>query len=102
MSRLQKIKTQVEYLLKISPKDRDDDCVLIADIYERYYGIGEDVGFLDVMRNRKAYGVPSFETIGRCRRKVQEENPRLRGSKAKQKERQIAFDEFYDFAKGRM
>ena len=100
MSTLTKIKPQVEYLLKKYPVLRDDDFLLIGSIYHHYYDIGYDESFLQVMKNHKELGLPSFETIRRTRQKVQEENPLLESSKAKKKERQIAFNEFYDFARG--
>lgn len=100
MSRLKKMKPEVEDLLFNYPPLRDDDFLLVGAVYNRYYGIGHDARFLDVMKNHGKYDVPSFETITRVRRKLQEENPKLRGTKDKEKERQIAFDEFYEFAKG--
>ena len=100
MSTLKKIKPQVEFLLTKYPKLRDDDFLLVGMVYHTYYGVGYDEGFLYVMKNHKELGLPSFETIRRTRQKVQEENPALESSKAKKKERQIAFNEFYDFARG--
>lgn len=100
MSTLTKIKPQIEYLLKKYPVLRDDDFLLIGMVYHEYYGINYESGFLEVMKQHKELGLPSFETIRRTRQKVQEENPLLESSKAKKKERQIAFNEFYDFARG--
>lgn len=100
MSALTKIRPQVEYLLTKHPKLRDDDFLLVGMMYHEYYGVEYEDGFLYVMKNHEALGVPSFETIRRTRQKVQEMNPQLESSKAKKKERQIAFNEFYDFAKG--
>ena len=99
MSTLNKIKPQIEFLLTKYPILRDDDFLLIGTVYHHYYGVSHDESFLDVMKNHKELGLPSFETIRRTRQKVQEENPALESSKAKKKERQIAFNEFYDFAK---
>lgn len=99
MSTLKKIKPQIQYMLTMHPCLRDDDFLLLGMVYHTYYGIGYDDGFLYVMKNHKELGLPSFETIRRTRQKVQEENPALESSKAKKKERQIAFNEFYEFAK---
>ena len=99
MSELKTIKEQVEYLLKTYPRLRDDDWLLIGTVYHHYYGLSHDTSFLEVMKRHKDLGLPSFEAIRRTRQKVQEENPALESSKAKKKERQIAFNEFYDFAK---
>lgn len=99
MSTLKAIKPQIEYLLKKHPCLRDDDFLLVGMVYHTYFGIGYEDGFLDVMKHHKERGLPSFETIRRTRQKVQEENTALESSKAKKKERQMAFNEFYEFAK---
>lgn len=96
---LKQMKPNIEYLLKKYPCLRDDDFLLIGMVYHTYFGISYEDGFLDVMKRHKDLGLPSFETIRRTRQKVQEENPMLESSKAKKKERQIAFNEFYEFAK---
>lgn len=99
MSTLTTIKPKVEYLLRMYPRLRDDDFLLVGMVYHEYYGIGYDKGFLEVMKHHAELDLPSFETIRRTRQKVQEENPALESSKAKKKERQMAFNEFYEFAK---
>lgn len=46
----------------------------------------------------KKNGLPNFESVSGARRKVQEENPELKGSKENQIGRQIKqieFEEFY-------
>lgn len=99
MSTLQKMKPEVEYLLERYPKLRDDDFLLIGAVYHNH-GVESSHGFLYVMKQHDSMGLPSFETIRRTRQKVQEERPDLRSSKAKEKERQISYEEFYEFAKG--
>lgn len=100
MATLTTIKPKVEYLLRMYPRLRDDDFLLVGMVYHTYYDIGYDKGFLEVMKHHEEYGLPSFETIRRTRQKVQEENPALESSKAKKKERQMAFNEFLEFARG--
>lgn len=48
--------------------------------------------------NRKRYGLPTFESVSRCRRKAQEENPALRPREAIQKGREVQQERFYNFA----
>ena len=48
--------------------------------------------------NRKKYGLPTYESVSRCRRKAQEENPALRPCEAIQKGREIQQERFYNFA----
>ena len=96
---LNAMKPKVEYLLKMYPRLRDDDWLLIGMVFHTYYGIGYDIGFLELMKKHTELDLPSFETIRRTRQKVQEEHPEYESSKAKKKERQMAFNEFYEFAK---
>ena len=48
--------------------------------------------------NRKKYGLPTYESVSRCRRKAQEEHPALRPREAIQKGREIQQERFYNFA----
>ena len=57
-----------------------------------------DMRLSDFFTNRKRYGFPSFESVSRCRRKAQEENPALRPREAIQKGREIQQERFYNFA----
>jgi len=96
---LNKMKDRVTYLLETYPSLRDDDFLLIGAVYHHYYGIDYADSFLDVMKHHKEMKLPSFESVRRTRQKVQEERLDLCSSKAKQKEKQISFANYYDFAK---
>lgn len=87
------IHEMVEQTLRSYPIARSSDDELIALVYGNYFGIRRQT-FYEVVRYRKANGLPSFESITRARRKVQEENEDLRGNKAVEKariERQLEF-----------
>lgn len=47
---------------------------------------------------RKKADIPTYESVSRCRRKAQEENPALRPREAIQKGREIQQERFYNFA----
>ena len=57
-----------------------------------------DMRLADFFTYRKRYGFPSFESVSRCRRKAQEENPALRPCEAIQKGREIQQERSYNFA----
>ena len=57
-----------------------------------------DMRLADFFTYRKRYGFPSFESVSRCRRKAQEENPALRPREAIQKGREIQQERCYNFA----
>ena len=100
MDTLNKMKGRVTYLLEKYPALRDDDFLLIGAVYHNFYNIDYCDSFLDVMKQHKEKHLPSFESIRRTRQKVQEERLDLASSKAKQREKQISFNSYYDFAKG--
>lgn len=100
MDTLNKMKGRVTFLLEKYPALRDDDFLLIGAVYYNFYGIDYADSFLDVMKHHKDKKLPSFESIRRTRQKVQEERLDLCSSKAKQREKQISFNNYYDFAKG--
>jgi hypothetical protein len=53
----------------------------------------------DFFTNRKKYGLPTFESVSRCRRKAQEEFPDLRPPKKIQEARTKREEEFYNWSK---
>jgi len=97
---LNTMKGKVTYLLENYPILRDNDNLLIGMVYKEYYGITYADSFLDIMKHHDERHLPNFETIRRVRQKVQEERIDLCSSKAKQREKQISFTNYYDFAKG--
>ena len=98
--KLPKVESMVAQILLEEPKTRDSDELLTICLYRDYYGIGKE-SFVDVMLMRRQLGLPSIETIGRCRRKLQERAPMIYGSSINTKsKRAAAEDEFKDYARG--
>lgn len=69
----------VEKALREHPVTRDDDLKLF--VWVVYYIKPElmDKKFSETLWNHKENGLPSFETVTRIRRKLQEKNYHLRG-----------------------
>ncbi|HBJ2602753.1 hypothetical protein ACLD43_18650 [Clostridium botulinum] len=63
---LNKVKSQVEYILNKYPQSRDSDKILQVLILKEFYGVKN----IDDILNPK---VPSLESIRRCRQKLQSE-----------------------------
>lgn len=78
MSELKKVKDMVEIILKDTPQARNDDYILIKEVYRRFCGVTDKNGFFEVMTLHR--GLPSFESITRSRRKLQAEMPLVYGS----------------------
>ena len=77
-----KIQEIVEESLKKDVKSRDNDMRLVALIWHKELGVLREkcMPILELMAYNK---VTNYESIGRCRRKLQELYPELRGEKYK-------------------
>ena len=95
--RLQNIEQKVLKILEDDEKSRDDDRRLTVMVHAAYYGINPKSPYWKVMLNQD---IPSQESIGRCRRKIQETREDLRGSKAKEKIRMAEQEGYIEYARG--
>ena len=74
-TKLTKIKSMVLFELTERPETRNSDRLLIYWIYRDYFGVWDNEVFFNIIMRDD---LPSFETIRRCRAKVQSERPDLR------------------------
>ena len=95
MGRLDTLEEQVRAVLKRDPKARDDDRVLTLDVWCNIYGVNPWSPVSEVMRNKD---LPSQESLGRVRRKIQQTDETLRGSKGKETIRMGAQADYIEFA----
>lgn len=87
---------QVRDILTLYPRTRDDDMYLYAVFVAETTDVNSNHKFFDVLVNHKQYNLPSYESVTRARRKVQEREFNLRGTKrSKRKERQEEYREYY-------
>lgn len=80
------IKDKVEQYLTKYPHLRDDDNKLMASIWEAEYNAKrnkstKDIPAWDFLFEFSKGSLTSSESVRRCRQKLQEENPHLRGKK---------------------
>jgi hypothetical protein len=61
-------------IMQEKPETRNDDMALILEYKNRYFS---EYSIEQVMVNHKQLGFPTFESITRCRRKIQEVNREL-------------------------
>lgn len=97
-----KLREYVRYVLLTDEQARNCNERLIVAVYcmllsERGACI-QNLSFVDVMLKRKAWKLPSFESITRERRKLQEQDETLRGDINVQAMRELREMEFKEWA----
>ena len=73
---------RVENAMLEYPETRADDFKLVSRVYEQILGRIEYIRFWELMQHHIEYGLPSFESITRARRKILAKFPELRDAKA--------------------
>lgn len=87
---------KVKKILEQRPETRDDDMKLYAIFVHMTVGLKPSERFYEVMYNHSKYDLPSYESVTRARRKVQENEPSLQGEKrAKRLEMEEEYRRFY-------
>ena len=92
----------VKKILEEQPETRNDDNLLWLEAiretaYEKDCVYALDFGIASLMRNIRFLGLPSFESVSRARRKLQEKYPELRGTEKTRRiraEREKTFEEY--------
>lgn len=80
MEKLYNTTVLVKKILEDVPETRNDDNLLyyrVCDVIDSYC-LGLSFGW--VLLNMKELEIPTIETVGRCRRKLQEQFPELRAT----------------------
>lgn len=92
----------VKDILEDHPDTRDDDMKLYAwACYELREETGaecrltKETSFVDALYYHKKYGLPSYESISRARRKVQEQIPNLAGNRRAKKKKEDEYRTYY-------
>ena len=80
MSKIKELEPLVEHALITNPEARKDNFILYVEVLKRY--INMSLPIQSVFMNHKALGIPSLESITRCRRKIQERNSSLKNKNA--------------------
>lgn len=101
---LKQLKEIVIETLKQGEKFRESDdhlylAVCIKIFSKASYRNITEMSVGEFFRNRKEYGLPTFESVSRCRRKAQEEHPDLKPCEKIQKARIKREEEFYNWSK---
>lgn len=90
------VEKTVKAILTEQPLTRNDDHYLYYQ-YVWSNGITNGKPFAVIFLFYKLYGLPSFESVGRARRRVQQKCPELRGDKGTQTARETLEKEYHDY-----
>lgn len=90
---------KVEEILRTKSNARDDDNVLYAYFLNSLGVSVRRMSFWEITRRVVNGDLPSMESVGRVRRKVQELNPELIGTAEKRKIRYKAINDYKEFAR---
>lgn len=99
MEKLQNMELIVELVLEEWPVTRNDDCLLMVGVCKKLGVDIYNISYRDAMVKRKKLNIPNWETVTRCRRKIQERRPDLISPKAEQRRRK-AESEFKSYSRG--
>lgn len=84
MNNLRNMTELVRTILEEIPETRSSDNLLYVEVLNRYTAeTGKQTLMLPVWKfflNLTEWGLPSIETVSRCRRKAQQENPHLKAT----------------------
>lgn len=95
MSKLKHIEIRVMELLENYQECRENDHKLYAMYIQIYHFIEFTV---ETFIKYKEYGIPSFESVSRCRRKLQEKNITLKPSNNILEDKEYAKIEYIKYA----
>ena len=98
MSELRNTTKMVKYVLEKEPRTRNSDNLLWLEVIKlKNQGVLR-MPLVVVLQNLKEYGLPTIETVGRARRKLQADYPELRATKEVQGFRSELEAEFREWA----
>lgn len=78
-------KNLVKEVLEKHPATQDDDFKLYARVCWILSEDKKNMGFYEALYHHEKYNLPSYESVTRARRKIQEEREDLRGKKRKRR-----------------
>lgn len=94
-----KLKEFVKPILEQSEPTRNSDDVLYFQVCTKL--LGDNLSLKHVLLNRKDLRIPSYESVGRARRKLQEDYPELRARPEVEERREELAQEYRAMAVGK-
>lgn len=101
MEKLRTIEQKIAWELLQHPQTRESDWILMLRLYQDFYGVKATTSFSAVCLMHEEAGLPTFESVTRLRRKLQEKDPKAYGSSRKtarlRHDREV---DMYDYVQG--
>lgn len=97
MKKIYFIEPIVKEALTNNPQTRGDNFLLYNEVLKQYVDTRHSFEF--ICEKHVELGIPSLETITRCRRKLQEKNPDLRDKKSAELRQDIKQD-YINYSEG--
>jgi len=98
MSKCSKVEPVVHKILEEKPYTREDDFMLVYEVFKEFLPNIDNMSFKEVMENHKQYGLPYFESVRRTRPKLQNKFPELLPSKEVQEGRKLEEADYKSYA----
>ena len=95
---IEKTEKYVENALRNRPYTREDDNLLYVDVMRQIDPALVNVNFLMTFENARKKKLPAYETISRCRRKLQEKYPELEETIEVRKQREEQQMNMFEYA----
>lgn len=96
--KIKHVQELVEESLISDPNTRNSDKVLYISVVNKINPAILRMPMETVLLNEKNLNIPSIESVGRARRKIQEYNPLLRANKAVDNARYEQWKEYREYA----
>lgn len=101
VKQLRKLQKTVKEILIESPKTRGDDDLLYTKVLQKMKINLSDYNAKDFILGYRKLGIPTIETVGRCRRKIQAANEELKPTPQIALKRRKLENSYYNYALGR-
>lgn len=100
MSKLKEMEKVVKKILKEIPATRGDDDLLYLDVLDEMKVNLKDFSAESFLLNYRKMGIPTIETVGRCRRKIQAKDKTLKPTPEIVLKRKKLENSYYNYSLG--
>lgn len=101
MEKLKDLEKKVKYILKNEPLTRGDDDLLYEYLLEEMEVNLSSMTARNFLLSYRKMGIPTIETVGRCRRKIQAKDETLKPTPDIVLKRRKLETSFYNYSLGR-